>query len=405
MLMVPSAARCVAPRVWTLLGCVVVLGLAACSSEDKGTPAAEDTPAGGDGQDGEDSGTAFQGFGDPLSWDVTQAGPYGVGHAVVDVTYTPAIGGTRTIPVHVWYPTLATEGDPVVFLDVFPDAEALGNVPAAPPAHDGGYPVVLYSHGYQGFAGTSAFFMAHVASHGMVAVAPDHIDNLLNAFVEPLPTAHYIHRPQDMTVSLDALADGTFASVGLDAGAAMTDRVMMSGHSYGVYTTWMSSGAQIVPELIDSACAGGGGLHTGTCTEGEREAFLSGVLDEPRVVGAIPMAGGFRTDFLGREGQGHVHGPLLLLSGTEDDVGAADGFENTPGIDLRWAELEGGCHQTFALGLCSTLDPDLGFQIVETLGLAFVRSVVLGDDSAEVQGILDGSIPVSDLVVLQHRTE
>jgi predicted dienelactone hydrolase len=325
---------------------------------------------------------------------------------VVDWTYDPASeDGPRTIPVHVWYPTEATSGDPVLHLDIFEDAEALGNAPAAPPAHADGYPVFAHSHGFQGYGGTSAFLMAHLATHGFVAVAPDHVDNLLTDHSDPLPTAHYIHRPQDIQQSLDALEQGAFAEVGLEAGAADTSRVVMSGHSFGVYTTWMTSGATIQPELLAEACSGGPGFKTGTCTPAEEAAFLDGSLDEPRIVGSIPMAGGFRRELLGTEGPSTVHGPWLLLTGSNDDVGAADGFATTSGMDLRWAELEGGCHQTFALGLCDTLDPALGYELVETLSLAFVRAVLLDDQSEETTGILDGSTSISDAVTIQHRTD
>ena len=48
-------------------------------------------------------------------------------------------------------------------------------------------------------------------------------------------------------------------------------------------------------------------------------------------------------------------------------------------IDFAWVELDGGCHQTFALGGCNTLDTDLGFHVVQTVLVAFARHTVLGD--------------------------
>ena len=47
-----------------------------------------------------------------------------------------------------------------------------------------------------------------------------------------------------------------------------------------------------------------------------------------------------------------------------------------------WLEIEGACHQTFAIGACSNLDGGEGFDIVQTYALAFARRSVLDDDDA-----------------------
>ncbi len=325
---------------------------------------------------------------DPLSWPVDADGPYHVGFRSWEVTYDSLAGGERTISINAWYPTEDEDGDPAMYLGAFPDAESFDGATLATSVYAGGYPVHVHSHGYQGYGGTSADLMRHHASHGWIAVAPDHINNTLLDHEDPLLTAHYVHRPEDITAALDALA--------AEFPEANTDAVVMSGHSFGAsYTTWASAGATYDAEALKASCPK---LAEGQCSEAELAAFLSGELDEPRVVAAIPMAGAIRRSFFGDEGHRSVHAPFLIMSGTEDGNSVAESWDSMGGVERTWISLEGGCHQTFALGACETLDVDEGFRIVNAYALAFGRSVLLSD--ASVAGILDGSEEVSSAVTL-----
>ena len=60
-------------------------------------------------------------------------------------------------------------------------------------------------------------------------------------------------------------------------------------------------------------------------------------------------------------------------------------------LDFLWLSLEGGCHQTFALGQCSTLDVELGFSIVSSYTLAFARNKLLQDKTTSIQDWLEGN--------------
>ena len=66
--------------------------------------------------------------------------------------------------------------------------------------------------------------------------------------------------------------------------------------------------------------------------------------------------------------------------------------------DLTWVEFAGGCHQTFAMGMCPTLDVEEGFRLTSIYALAFARRHLLGDQSAPVLSLLDGSRLPSDKV-------
>ena len=330
---------------------------------------------------------------DPLTWAVDAPGPFNAGWRGWDVSYTP-LGQTdsRTIGFNVWYPTEADVGDAVRYMDVFLDELSLGDAPAAAPVHADGYPVMVYSHGFQGWSGTSSDLCRYFASHGWVVVAPDHTGNTLLDHSDPLETAHYLQKPQDVSVMLDVLGDLP-ASDEL-SGRADTTRVILSGHSFGSYSTWAGLGATFDETLIDSACGGGGALPTGQCTAEQRAAFLSGELDDARIVGVVPLAGTIRRSFFGDDGHRSVRGPVLFMSGTNDQVGQQDQWDGMDQIDFTWIELDGACHQTFATGVCDTLDSAEGFAIVDTYALAFARSVLF--DDAAVSGILDGTAVVSD---------
>lgn len=330
---------------------------------------------------------------DPLAWAVDEEGPYKTGHRTWEITYdAPPEGEARTLVLHAWYPTEDTDGDEVKYLGAILDEDSFGNAAEAAPVYDGRYPVHVHSHGFQGWGGTSSDLMQYFASHGWVAIAPDHTGNTLTDHVDPLPTAHYLQKPADISAALDALdalpADDPLA-------AADTSRVVMSGHSFGCYSTWAAAGASYDLDAVTEACPG---LYEGTCSQAELDAFAADDLADDRVVAAIPMAGNLRREFFGAEGHAAVHAPFLFMTGSDDDVGMHEQFDTYTDVDRRWIDIEGGCHQAFALGECAELDTETGYAIVNTYALAFARLHVLGDGDATVAGIVDGSVAVSPLV-------
>ena len=345
---------------------------------------------------------------DPLSFPVGERGPFQAGWRGWDVTYVPeGQSSPRTVFLNLWYPTEELVGLDVEYLEGrFPDEEALGDAALAAPLAGGTFPVMVYSHGFQGWGGTSADLCRWFASHGWVVVAPDHTGNTIADHQDPLETAHYLAKPQDLRAMLDALE--TLPSEDPLAGLADTSQALLTGHSFGAsLATWAGIGASFDPDAVDAACAGGGGLPTGTCTEEQRSGFVSGELTDERFVAAIPLAGTIRRSFFGSEGHRTARGPVLSMTGTNDGnpQNYLDQWESIDGLDFTWLSLEGACHQTFALGFCSTLDVAEGFRIVNTYALAFGRAHVLGDSSAEVLGILDGSVSISDAVTFLRKTE
>lgn len=371
-----------------------LLSLLACAAEDKPGPSA----ASADSADPADSGGEAE-RPDPLSFDLHEPGPFRVGYAQIIVDYD-VLGEVRSIPVSVWYPTEATSGAPVRYIDLYVDAVAMGGAPATAPLAAEGYPVLLHSHGYQGFSGTSAFLMHHFASHGWVAIAPEHVDNLLTRSLDPLPTSHHIHRPLDMRAALSAAAAQADA---LLAGPLDLSRVAMSGHSFGVYTSWATAGGTMDAERIAAACAGDGTFETNTCTPEEQALLLSPTLAAPEVSASVLLAGGIRRSLFGEAGHRSVGGPMLSLTGSEDGNSGQEQYDSTQGIDLTWVELEGGCHQTFALGTCDTLPTEDGYRIVRSWSLAFLRHHLQGDVSDATLALIRGEAPVDPRATTQVR--
>lgn len=321
------------------------------------------------------------------SWSPRERGPFNVGHIQIEHTYQPLSDQPeRTIPIEVWYPTEDTSGTPATYFMGIDESVFADATPAAP-VHELGYPVHLSSHGYQGWGANSAFLMSHFASHGWVVVAPNHIDNTLVDHSSPLPIRHFIHRPKDLTESLNVLE-------ALDWGYPIhTDSVVLSGHSFGAsYSTWAGAGATY--DNVDAVCTEGAGLEDSStpCSDSEYEALSSNELDDPRVTVAIPMAGVDRKAFFGPTGYQNVHAPVLFVSGTEDGQNRnQDHFDDVTGIDFRWLSLTNACHQSFTVGGCATMDTELAWNILNHYVLAFSRQRLLGDDSTAVTDLFDGT--------------
>lgn len=330
---------------------------------------------------------------DPLAHAVDAMGPYNVGFRDWNVLYSPLPGEDRTIKVSVWYPTLDTEGDDVLYSDTVPGGAELGNAAPARPAFACGYPVMAYTHGDLAYGASSANLMRYMASHGWLAVAPDHTDNLLWADVEPEAQGHWYHRPRDVGAALDLLE--TLRRDDPLARHANTTRVLMAGHSRGASTVWGLAGASFDADRMDTICP--------DCSPEQLAVFDD--LGDRRMAAFLPLAGGYRTSLYGETGHRQARGPWMLQSGGEDQRGADETFARVDTLDFTWLEFAGGCHQTFALGACGTLPAEEGFHLVNTYALAFGRQHILEDDDPTVAGLLDGSRLLSDKVRFARKGE
>jgi len=337
-----------------------------------------------------------------LDYPVDELGPFHVGYRTFLTTYQPkVVEGPREIRINIWYPTLDEEGTNPKYLNVFPDDDVFEGASVAPPFDPAGYPVHIHSHGYSAFGGSSSDMMHWFASHGWVAIAPDHTGNTLPEHEDKKPISISFLRSMDITASLDVL-ENLEASDPL-AGKCRTDKVFMSGHSFGSFTTWASGGATFVLSEIQAMCDSGTRFSE-PCKPEEIAVFGEG-LGDSRIAAGLPMAGGVGTEpgWFGFDGYDAVKKPYMLMTGTDDPVGAENVWDRVKTIDFTWLDFEGGCHQLFALGGCPNFETYEGWRLVATYAQAFANKHILGDPSPKVSGILDNTDVLSPKVHFQHK--
>ncbi len=340
---------------------------------------------------------------DGLEYDLHREGPFNTGYLEWDITYTPLAGGaSRTIPLHVWYPTRdedSSTGYPT-YSGLFFDSDSLMDARPAAPVYPAGYPVLVYSHGHRGVAGGSARLARYLASHGWLSVAPGHVGNRLEdgAAAEVSSFNHWLERALDVSAALDALGD--LPPQHPLAALANVERVLVTGHSRGAYTSWALAGASFDREATEARCDQG--VYAGGCSQ-ETLARMGLGLGDSRVVAIMPTAGSGHSEFFdGVGGRDHLGVPVLMMSAEADDVGAGRLFETLNIEDFTWVEIKGGCHELFNLGCGFREDRDK-FPIVTTYALAFGRRQVLRDKDVEVLKILEEEAAVSEHARLLRR--
>jgi predicted dienelactone hydrolase len=210
------------------------------------------------------SSLPFEPAGPEAAPDPASPGPYPVGVRTLWLTdpdrEDPYGGdGGRRFRVEVWYPAVAEAARaPRDVVDLFaeapPEVQTLlegTEVPtisqdaardAEPYLDDAPYPVILFSHGNGGIRTQSVSYTVHLASHGYLVLAPDHVGNLLydmldTSDVQSSAMDSIFERPEDLRLILDRLADGSFDPSGVLAPLADLSRVGVTGHSLGGLTS------------------------------------------------------------------------------------------------------------------------------------------------------------------------
>lgn len=168
--------------------------------------------------------------------------------------------GLRRLPIEIWYPAAeSARGQPEAIVDL--EAEAppevlalLGDTPipevpaggvrdAAPRAGDGPYPLIVFSHGNGGVRMQSVFLTRHLASHGYVVAAPDHVgdtlfDLLLAGGIEETELLQSgAERPLDVSATIDALLALSADDADPLFGLLEPRWIGVSGHSFGGFTS------------------------------------------------------------------------------------------------------------------------------------------------------------------------
>ncbi len=334
---------------------VLWLGVSACGADEPGGPG-----VGADAGPTDDAGAdAGSDAGGEDTLDPSAPGPYPVGVVTVELTDASR---ARTLPVEIWYPADidAGAGTPNVY-----DLGSIGEIhtaalrDAAPAT--GTFPLVLFSHGFGGIRFQSYFMTEHLASHGFVVAAPDHVGNtiidLASLGDEEAIAQSAIDRPLDLRFLLDELLAG-------EAGVAVSidpSRVATSGHSFGGWTS------------VETA------------------------RQDDRIAAVFSLAPGFRapsTPAMAAD----VERPIALFGGSEDGTTPFD-TDQMPAYEVAappklLVEVMGAGHLDFS-DLCeipemaaivddgcdpALIDPALVRAIVATVSAAWLGRFLVGDE-------------------------
>lgn len=299
----------------------------------------------------------------PSPRDFTAKGPHRVGFRESSLRYSPRDGSAdRTLRVVAWYPTAATTGTEVRYQGLLPAPGVLGG---APPAELGPRPVLVFSHGNTSFAEQSFFLTEFFASHGYLVVAMDHTNN---TYGSPFRVEVLHWRPDDVRGVLDHL-EGLDALPSNDPFAALaplvSDKIAVSGHSFGGYTTLAVGGATWDVDLLLAYCKTQDLPLDGCDALATWEDLYRDGFGDARVDALIPLTPG-AVPLFGLDGPADVAIPTLLMTGARDAT-----TPNSTDGDLAWAGLAGRAgnirvdfanagHFTFS-NACELVD--LGFPI------------------------------------------
>lgn len=415
--------------VWTLLcfliagGCVPDDNVGADTSTTPDTGIDAETDAGGDtgGLDaGTDSGgldaradATDAGLTDADAGDartdtgylpLTERGPYNVGFETMTVTLQRKKDGKeenvdlRTV---IWYPTRDESGPEARYTVINREGVYAGADPA--PVDD--MPVLIFSHGNGGIAEQNYFQSEFLASRGWAVVSPEHTGNTIKSGAS-INIKAAIYRPQDISAVLDRLEN---LKEDNPLHGKLSDKIAMSGHSFGGYTTLANAGAEYAVEELTDGCENGT-VNQDYCDiftkEGRPELFKKGFYDD-RIDVAIPQAPAGNQIF--QNGLKKLQIPTMLFTGGMDRT-----LPNEQEGDPIWEQMKGDQHRRMNLpkaghftfsNMCSKfsnvsdqikndgcsddfIDPARAHEIINTYSLAFARYHLFDDQKAKA--VIDG---------------
>ena len=188
-------------------------------------------------------------------------------------------------------------------------------------------PVVVLSHGFGSEPESFNYLGEHLASHGIAAVAVEHIGSdsdyeiefLKGANPDALLPQEFVKRPLDIHHVLDELerlnqSDRLFQNLDLN-------RVGVVGHSLGGYTALTLAGAEINVERLRQQCPDKKiHLNISLLMQCRAKSLAPRKnLSDRRIKGAIAISP-IASNILGEEGIGQITIPTAIISGSKDSI-------------------------------------------------------------------------------------
>lgn len=278
-------------------------------------------------------------------------------YAAGTVSRAIAVDG-RDVPVQVWYPAIGAAAATDLHLlvaDPTNRATLAGLLEAAPPgcpatrnaaaldatpAELEPSPLVALSHCHTCLGISNGTIAAHLASHGFVVVAPDHVGNTLFDLEAgdggTLDEATLASRAADVRAALDEALDGTLLPAGV---AVDPDAVGVGGHSFGSVTAGrvLDTDPRVVSALAIAAPIDNP-LLQGADAAGLTEPLMMVLLEEDNSIGAIGNTV-IETNFAELGGPGWlVRVPDAGHWSVSDLCGVVEGFLPGCGEDERQSD-------------------------------------------------------------------
>ncbi|MDP2305249.1 MAG: dienelactone hydrolase family protein [Pseudomonadota bacterium] len=326
----------------------------------------------------------------PVDW--AAPGPWSAGTAPFSLAVE---GRDAPVPARVWYPAARTEGDDsleasldALVVDEVDGATLAGLLAAAPPgcptartvvttappaADIGAAPLVAFSHCHTCLGLSGATIAAHLATHGVVVVAPDHEGNTLFDLLAgdggSLDEETLAGRARDVSAAIDMALAGDLETPPIDP-----SRVGVLGHSFGAVT---AGRVLATDDRVKAAMAMGAPIDnpliTGVDAASVTEPVLLLLLEEDHSIGA---AG----NLLIEANHAELGGPAWLARlpdgghwSVSDLCGVLEGFMPGCGQDTR---EEGGAEFSY-------VPADDGRATAAALAAAFFAATLEGDADAE----------------------
>lgn len=242
-----------------------------------------------------------------------EAGP----HAAGLMTGAAAGPDDLSLPVYAWYPTAGRERDAAY--------GELGDIRGsysleAPGLCDEPRPVAIFSHGNGGMAYQTFSLAEHLARHGWVVAACDHVFNTMLDGGEGAWAGVLMRRPLDVAATFDwVLQQADSGESPITGCVDPAAGYAVIGHSFGGYTALATSGNPIHMQALEAQCEGDDGTGCTAVRQWTSQHPGEALLDrsDPRIWAAVALAPAY-PDIYGQRDEPWAM-PTLVVGGEIDD--------------------------------------------------------------------------------------